>query len=61
MRLCVKGDTVLHWTEAQVLGDYMLLWLGPGQVDYSLTKLYLIAWKTGSITLVSFSYHCDRR
>jgi hypothetical protein len=58
MRLCVEGATVFHWTQAQVLGDYLLLWVGPGQVDYSLSKLYLVAWKTGSITLVSFSFHC---
>ena len=54
MRLCVEGATVFHWTQAQVLGDYLLLWIGPGQADYSLNKLYLVAWKTGSITLVSF-------
>ena len=54
MRLCVEGATVFHWTQAQVLGDYLLLWIGPGQVDYSLNKLYLVGWKTGSITLVSF-------
>jgi len=53
MRLCVKGATVFHWTQAQVHGDYLLLWIGPGQTDYSLSKLYLIAWKTGLITLVS--------
>lgn len=53
MRLCVEGATAFHWTQAQVLGDYLLLWIGPGQVDYSLSKLYLVAWKTGSITLVS--------
>jgi hypothetical protein len=57
MRLCVKGASVFHWTQAQVLGDYLLLWIGPGQVDYSLSKLYLVAWKTGSITLVSFLFH----
>src|SRR6267154_5337568 len=54
MRLCVKGATVFRWTQAQVLGDYLLLFIGPGQIDYSLSMLYLVAWKTGSITLVSF-------
>jgi hypothetical protein len=54
MRLSVTGATVFHWTQAQVLGDYLLLWIGPGRVDYSLSKLYLVAWKTGLITLVSF-------
>jgi hypothetical protein len=57
IRLCVKGDTVSHWTQAQVLGDYLLLWIGPGQADYSLSKQHLVAWKTVSITLVSFSSH----
>ena len=53
MRFCVTGATVFHWTQAQILGDHLLLWIGPGQADYSLSKLYLVAWKTGSITLVS--------
>jgi len=52
IRLSVTGATVFHWTQAQVLGDYLLLWIGPGRVDYSLSKLYLVAWKTGSITLL---------
>ena len=60
MRLCVKGAGVFYLTKAQVLGDYLLLWIGPGQVDYSVTMLYLIAWKTGSITLVSFFIHYCR-
>jgi hypothetical protein len=39
----------------QVLGDYLLLWLaGLGQRDRGLGKLYSIAWKQGSINLVSF-------
>ncbi len=56
MRLRVTGATAFLWTQAQVLGDYLLLWIGPGEVDFSLSKLYLIAWKTGSITLVSLSF-----
>jgi hypothetical protein len=56
MRLSVQGATVFHWTQAQVLGDYLLLWIGPGRADYSLSKLYLVAWKTGSITLVRFFF-----
>jgi len=53
MRFSVTGASVFHQTHVQVLGDYLLLWIGPGG-DYGLTKLYLIAWKQGSITLVSF-------
>jgi hypothetical protein len=49
-------------TKTQVLGDYLLLWVGPAGrrlgplKDCSLNRLYLIAWKQGSITLVSIHY-----
>jgi hypothetical protein len=46
-------------TQAEVLGDYLLLWTGPAGYepgDFSLSRLYLIAWKQGSVTLVSIHY-----
>jgi hypothetical protein len=57
MRLSVKGATAFYWTQAQILGDYVLLLIRPGPEDNSLRMLYLVAWKTGSITLVSFVIH----
>ena len=56
MRFSAAGASATYMTQAQVLGDYLLLWIGHGEVDYSLSKLYLVAWKQGSITLVSIHY-----
>jgi hypothetical protein len=59
MRFSETGASLASVTQAQVLGDYLLLWIGPvGQRlgDFSLSRLYLIAWKQGSITLVSVHY-----
>jgi hypothetical protein len=55
MRCSVTGTSAFQMSRAQVLGDYLLLWLaGLGQRDRGLGKLYSIAWKQGSIKLVSF-------
>ena len=52
--LTVPDASAHNIAQTQVLGDYILLWIGgPGEDDYSLCKLYLIAWKRASITLVS--------
>jgi hypothetical protein len=60
IRFSVTSALALYLTQVQVLGDYLLLCIGPGRVNYrlsqGLSKLYLIAWKQGSITLVSI--HC---
>ncbi len=42
--------------QAQVLGSYILLWSRYAR-DNSVDKVYLIAWKQGSITLVSVVIH----
>ena len=55
MRFSVTSASAVCISQAQVLGDYILLWIWPGEEDYSLSKLYLISWKQGSITLVSIS------
>ena len=52
MRFSVTSASAVCISQAQVLGDYILLWIWPGEEDYSLSKLYLISWKHGSITLV---------
>jgi hypothetical protein len=40
--------------QVHVLGDYLLLWIGgPAGEDYSVCKVFLIAWKEGVVTLVS--------
>jgi hypothetical protein len=57
MRFSVTRASAFYMTQAQVLGDYLLLCIGPAsQGDHSLSALYLIAWKQGSITLVSIHY-----
>ena len=53
MRFSVTSAPSFYMMQAQVLGDYLLLWFGPGDENYSVSKLYLITWKQGSITLVS--------
>jgi hypothetical protein len=53
MRFDVTGAPLFYTMQAQVLGDYLLLWFETGHGDHSLNKLYLVAWKRGSITLVS--------
>jgi hypothetical protein len=57
MRFSVMSAPMAYMMQAQVLGDYLLLWFGPGDDNYSVSKLYLIAWKQGSITLVSIFYY----
>jgi hypothetical protein len=53
----VTSISVLYTTHARVLGDYLLLCVGFGpSLGLNLSKLYLIAWKQGSITLVSIDY-----
>jgi hypothetical protein len=62
MRFSVTDASELYMTKTQVLGDYLLLWVGPAGCGLgplegrSLSRLYLIAWKQGSITLVSIHY-----
>ena len=52
--LTVPGASAHNMAQTQVLGDYLLLWIGgPSEEDYSLCKLYLIAWKRGEVTQVS--------
>ena len=53
IRFPVMGVSTFHMKGAQVLGDYLLLWIGGESVEYSMARLYAIAWKQGSITLVS--------
>jgi hypothetical protein len=49
-----EGEThALKTPGCQKLDVLKLLWVGLGQANYNLSKLYLAAWKTGSITLVS--------
>jgi hypothetical protein len=55
MRFGVTRTSVFTVPHVQVLGDYILLWIGPGWGGCP-SKLYLIAWKQGSITLVSIHY-----
>jgi hypothetical protein len=56
IRFNVTGAPLFYATQAQVLGDYLLFWFETGHGDYSVNNLYLIAWKEGSITLVSIHY-----
>jgi hypothetical protein len=59
MRIRVPSASRFYLTQAEVLGDYLLLWTGPAvhdREDFSLSRLYLIAWKQGSVTLVSIHY-----
>src|SRR6267142_1552929 len=54
IRLSATGASAHNMAQTQLLGDYLLLWIGgPHEEDYSLCKLYLIAWKRGSVMLVS--------
>jgi hypothetical protein len=54
IRLSATGASAHNMAQTQLLGDYLLLWIGgPHEDDYSLCKLFLIAWKRGSVTLVS--------
>jgi len=56
--LTVPGASAHNMAQTQVLGDYLLLWIGgPSEEDYSLCKLYLIAWKRGEVTQVSSIHH----
>jgi hypothetical protein len=55
IRFTVTGVSAFGMTRAQVLGDYLLLWI-PGKRADSVAKLYMIAWKQGSITLVSYVF-----
>jgi len=57
MRLSVTGTSASQMTQAQVLGDYLLLWIaGASERRHSVAKIYVIAWKQGSITLVSYVF-----
>jgi len=57
IRVSAAGVSAHNMAQTQVLGDYLLLWIGgPGEEDYSLCKLYLVAWKCGTVALVSTSY-----
>jgi len=50
----VSGASAHNLAQAQVLGDYSWSGFGgPSEDDFSLCKLYVIAWKQGSVTLVS--------
>lgn len=54
IRLSAPGASAHNMAQTQLLGDYLLLWIGgPHEGDFSLCKLYLIAWKRGSVMLVS--------
>ena len=52
IRFTVTGTSAFGMTRALVLGDYLLLWI-PGTRPGGIAKLYMVAWKQGSITLVS--------
>ncbi|KAF8502729.1 hypothetical protein F5888DRAFT_1800270 [Russula emetica] len=53
MRFSVTRTSAFQMTRAQVLGDYLLLWIaGASERRHSVAKLYVIAWKQGSITLL---------
>jgi hypothetical protein len=52
MRFSATHVPVFSAAHAQVIGDYLLVWFG----YFGVSKLYLIAWKQGSITLVSIRY-----
>jgi hypothetical protein len=58
MRFSVTATFAFYETQAQVLGDYLLLWIWPAGngLGDCLGRIYLIAWKQGSITLVSIYY-----
>lgn len=52
--------TVLHMMRAQLLGDYLLTWIaGSSEIDYGVTKLYVITRKHGSTrySLIMIIYH----
>ena len=54
IRFTVTGVSAFKRAWAQVLGDYLLLWIAGARARAnSAAKLYMIAWKQGSITLVS--------
>ena len=53
MRFSATGTSASQMTRAQVLGDYLLLWIAGAIERHSVAKIYMIAWKQGSITLVS--------
>jgi hypothetical protein len=62
--LRVPGASAHNMAQTQVLGDYLLLWIGgPSEEDFSLCKLYLIAWKRGQVTQVEShvlsTFHMD--
>jgi len=59
VRFSTTSASISHVTQAQVLGDYLLLWIGPdSREDLGAdTLVYLIAWKQGSITLVNINDH----
>ena len=60
IRLSATGASAHNMAQTQVLGDYLLLWIGgPHEEDYSLCKLYLVAWKRGSVTLVSSKFSSE--
>jgi hypothetical protein len=69
MQFSVTGTSASQMTRAQVLGDHLLLWIPAASERlgllrrHSVVKLYVIAWKQGSITLVSsvfiITYHID--
>jgi hypothetical protein len=54
MQFGVTGISMFLMTYVQVFGDYLLLWNRSGG-GHGPTKLYLISWKQGSVTLVSIS------
>ncbi|KAI0271301.1 hypothetical protein BC834DRAFT_435730 [Gloeopeniophorella convolvens] len=53
MEITVSGASAHNMAQTQVLGDFLLLWIGgPSEEDYSLCKVFLIAWKEGRVTLL---------
>ena len=57
IRFSVTGTAEPPDMCAQVLGDYLLLWIfGESLESSGVPRLYLISWKQGSVTLVSIQY-----
>ena len=62
MRFSVTGTSASQTTRAQVLGDYLLPYIaGASERQHSVAKLYVIAWKQSSVTLVSSCWGVEIR